>query len=118
MKKIILGAACAAMLAGTAQAGVMNYTNGQGVWQPTQCARPVAPNPQTNSETPAGLMNRTTTGFNGYIQETNRYMECITAEAKADADMAGKTVLSSLQNEINGMQAEVTMQRGQLARRY
>lgn len=114
---LAIAATLMGLAAGMAHAGAMNFTNGQGVWRSTQCARPVPPSQQTNSETPANAMNRTTTDFNQYIDATNRYMACVTQEAKVDAEASSRMVLNSLQQDIANMQVEVLNQRSALGRR-
>ncbi len=119
MNRTFLAVAATALglVAGLANAGTLNFTNGQGAWRSTQCARPVPPSQTTNSETPANAMNRTTTDFNQYIDATNRYMACVTQEAKTDAEASSRVVLNSLQQDIANMQVEVLNQRSALGRR-
>lgn len=114
MKTILLALALL-VCAGSAQAGVMNFNNGQGSWQPTRCPRPVPPSAMpANSEAAAAQLNRSGVQFNQYVQAVQNYMQCITEEAKQDAQASSQAVLNSLSQQVQAAQADVDRERAQM----
>lgn len=102
----------------TAHAGIMNFNNGVGQWQPTHCAKPVLPqSPATGSDAPASQLNRIPVDFNVYSNAMHQFMECITNEAKIDAEASNKMVLNSLAAQMQQAQSELASQRATLYNR-
>ncbi len=112
MKKTILAAAMLMALASPALAGTITFSNGQGVWQSTNCPQPMPPSvAHVNSETAASRMNGVVVNYNEYSQQQQAYMNCLTREAKMDADAAGSIVMQSLAGQVQAAQDTLVRER-------
>lgn len=98
-----------------AYAGVLNMNNGAGAWQSTVCQRPL---PFTvigmNSETAAPAMNNAMQRFNGFVQQTQNYLDCLAREARQDSENANSLITGSLEKEMQDAQNEVNRARAQI----
>lgn len=96
--------------AAAAQAGTVSINNGQINWQSTRCAMPVEPPSllAVNSETRAEDMNVLMTQYNGYVQQMQAYMDCVSNEAQTDSGAAAQAITHSAQSIIENAQQHVT----------
>ncbi len=89
-----------------AQAGVINYRDGEGQWQTTRCKRPTPPTLASGS---AEKLNENMSAYNGFVQASDAYIKCLADERSAD--------LSGITNIMNGsLDAEAAALQGHAAR--
>ncbi|MBV8060697.1 MAG: hypothetical protein JO253_04130 [Alphaproteobacteria bacterium] len=95
---------------GSAHAGTVAISNGQINWQSTRCTPPAEPPSllMANSETGADTMNQLMTQYNGYTQQVQVYMDCVSSEAQVDSGSAAQAITHSAQAIIEGAQQNVT----------
>lgn len=97
------------------QAGMVNYSNGRGGWQSTTCVKPIAPTYiGVGGETAASGMNSAASSYNQFVTETQKYLDCITEEARNDSRMTGEIIMMSLNAQGQDVQEEVNRVRAQL----
>lgn len=97
------------------QAGMVNYSNGRGGWQSTTCVKPIAPTYiGVGGETAASGMNSAASSYNQFVAETQKYLDCITEEARNDSRMTGEIIMMSLNAQGQDAQDEVNRVRAQL----
>ena len=107
------------LVSGTASAGNLRFTGGVSQWQSTRCPKPVAP-PNLlamDSETPAGSLNSLLECYNAYAVAMQRYMDCVSTEAKDDSDAATQTITQSAEATISNAQNKVKSMHDALAKR-
>lgn len=98
-----------------AHAGMVNYSNGRGAWQSTSCTKPIAPAyVGLGGETAASGMNAASTSYNAFVAETQKYLDCITQEVRADSKMVGDVMMMSLNAQSQEAVEEVNRARSQL----
>lgn len=96
-------------------AGMVNYSNGRGAWQSTTCAKPIAPTyVGVGGETMASGMNTASSSYNAFVQETQKYLDCITEEVRNDSKMVGEVMMLSLNAQAQDAVEDVNRARAQL----
>ena len=94
--------------AGAASAGSLNFTDGRGTWQSTQCQQPQPPaGLSSDPEVAANNLNAQWAEHNKYAEAAQTYMNCLSAEAQRDANAASGTITQTAQTAIQQMQASV-----------
>ena len=98
----------ASLWAGTASAGSLNFADGRGTWQSTQCQQPQPPAGLSGDpEAAANNLNAQWVEHNQYAEAAQAYMNCLSAEAQRDANAASATISQTAQSAIQQMQASV-----------
>jgi hypothetical protein len=94
-----------------AAAGNVTFVNGQAVWQSTLCPAPATPPSlaNVNPEMRAEELNSLISQYNQYVQATQNYMNCISAEAQHDGETANEAIVHSGQAMIADVQKNVTV---------
>jgi len=97
------------LFAATASAGNVTLSGGQSSWQSTRCTEPAAPASllAMDRESRASDVNISMQSYNAYAAKMQDYMNCLSNEAQADSDLAGKTILQSAQNAIEAAKRKV-----------
>ncbi|MDR3448550.1 MAG: hypothetical protein P4M15_02155 [Alphaproteobacteria bacterium] len=105
---LFLLAACL-LAASPALAGNLTFDNGQTAWHSTQCTAPVPPDSVIGaaSDTPGNDMNSLVAQHNIYVDEAQKYMDCISQEADRDQVMVNQAIASSAQHIVAQTQADV-----------
>jgi hypothetical protein len=91
-------------------AGNITFVNGQNVWHSTQCTPPQTPPSlaAANPESRAEDMNTRITQYNQFVQASQSYMYCVSAEAQRDGEAANEAIVHSGESAIADMQKTVT----------
>jgi hypothetical protein len=105
-------------LAVPALAGTMNFTDGHGTWQPSQCQQPQpSASLSANPETAANDLNAQWAEYNAYAEAAQAYMNCLSTEAQRDATAASNTITQAAQSAIQQTQASVASMAARLRSR-
>jgi len=105
---LLAGLLCVAAPLTPAQAGTVQVVNGNGAWQSTACERPsLPPLASTGSETAAPDIGRNTNNYNIFVENTQKYLNCLAQEAKADSETSSNAIMASLNKEMTEAQAAV-----------
>ncbi|MBI1273201.1 MAG: hypothetical protein GC131_03840 [Alphaproteobacteria bacterium] len=103
------------LLAGPAAAGSMNYANGQGVWQSSNCRKPgTAAGIGGPAEIPANDLNAQIIHHNAAVAEMADYMRCLSDEASNDARAAAEIITNAAAQEIQKTQSAMSLKAQQL----
>lgn len=114
MKTYII-AALLILCASPAFAGVVSFTNGQGSWQSTQCARPVPPpSAGLGGEASAATMNAASANYGQFVAATQAYVNCLSEEARVDLAQSNQLIGTAVQAQMNDAQNQVGQARAQL----
>ncbi|MBI3418608.1 MAG: hypothetical protein HY053_00535 [Proteobacteria bacterium] len=103
------------LFATLAHAGNVNFSNGKGLWQSTMCQRPVPPVfVGLAPDAPAGTMNAATGSYNLFVKQTQDYLACLSAEAKADSEASASLIMANVGRQMRNAQTDVKRAYGQL----
>lgn len=88
-------------------AGEMTQSKGQTIWLSTKCSAPVIPAvlKAVDSEAAANDVNLRVTQYNEYVARVQVYMDCLSAEAQADATRISTDIINAAQKEIEDVNA-------------
>lgn len=103
MKKMIgLGFIAAILFAAPANAGVVNFTDGGGSWRPVNCIPPT-PLDQNSpaAEQAANDLNARIVLHNKFMDDAQKYMQCLSQESQADANSVSQAITAAAQTEID-----------------
>ena len=100
----------ALVVSGTAMAGNLTTANGKTDWQSTACPEPAEPASwlAVRNETHAGDMNTLMEAYNNYVDQMQKYMNCVSDEADTDAGATSQSIIDSAQGTIGTAQKKVT----------
>ena len=97
------------LVAPGAYAGNLTFDNGQTIWHSTQCTKPVAPESflKAHPETAGDEMNNLAARHNAYVDQAQKYMNCISSESESDQNMVNKAIADGAKQAISEVQAEI-----------
>lgn len=100
-----------------ALAGSVNFANGRGNWQSTQCTPPEKPAELSKDpETAANDLNAQIALHNAYVAKVQAYMDCISHEAHDDAQMTGQLIVNTAKSVIQQAQEQIDASAAKLKR--
>lgn len=109
MLRVLLVSAFAVFFAAPALAGVLAVDQGQLKWTSTDCPSPMQPDSvlKADREAKARHMNSLVEKHNDYVGQVQTYMDCLSNEAKRDADKASQDIIDAAQTKIIEAQSSV-----------
>ncbi len=97
------------LAAATANAGDLNFVNGQTTWRSTQCVKPTPPTSLVKAQPDTGgeEMNTLADEHNAYVDAGQNYMNCIANESDHDQTAVNQSIAASAQAAIADMQNDL-----------
>ncbi len=116
--KILMTMLGVVLLAPSAQAGTLTYTDGRGGWKSTMCVKPTRPdNLPGKASIPASDLNERVEAYNAYAAQTQAYFDCVQSEVERDAQAAQYVLTEASRREMQTVQDDLTKIQAQLQRR-